>query len=517
MKRGFRAHGLVLASAVAALATTATAAHASNPRPLTVPAIRDWTGADGAFKLRRNARIVVPRAYRSQLRKTARDVAADLGGPAGQRIAITTKRGARVRPGDVQLRLGAKDPRLGVEGYTLSAGRTLRIAANTPAGVFYATRTLIQLLRQASTVPAGTARDWPRYPLRGLFVDLGRKYFSPGWLKARIAEMADLKLNELHFHFTETIGWRVASARHPEVVSPKYLTKAQVEEIVALCARNHINVVPEIDMPGHMGAALKKHPELQLAGAGGQRQPNTLDWSKPEARRFARELIEEYLPLFPGPIWDMGADEPILMPLVPEAVTYAPYPQLAAFARARHGAGATLKDGLIGFINEIDELVRKHGKTLRVYNDGLAGTKNVTLNRDIDVEWWDRAGRPPADLLAAGHRISNMSFWPTYYSVGLDFPPKRDPKAVYETWDPHSFRGYDYAFVPAELTISPDEPRNLGSKLSVFADGPDAENEAQIAAAIFPRLRVMAQKTWGTRAAPDYATFAAQIDEVGAP
>src|SRR5205814_1631718 len=130
---------------------------------------------------------------------------------------------------------------------------------------------------------------------------------------------------------------------------------------------------PEIDMPGHMQAALGNHPELQLADASGQRAPDKLDYTKPEARRFARELIEEYMALFPASEWHMGADEFLSVILPPTPADYARYPQLEAYAKATYGPTANAKDGFLGFVNDVDAIVRAHGKTLRVWNDGLDG------------------------------------------------------------------------------------------------------------------------------------------------
>ena len=112
----------------------------------------------------------------------------------------------------------------------------LRIEARTAAGAFYGTRSVVQLLRRKRSIPAGTARDWPRYPERGLMLDNGRRYFSPRWLRARIRELAYLKLNQLHLHFSDDQGFRIASRSHPEIVSDPHLTKRQVRSLVALRA-----------------------------------------------------------------------------------------------------------------------------------------------------------------------------------------------------------------------------------------------------------------------------------------
>ncbi len=509
--------GTLILTAGRALATDLT-----SPRPTTIPALREWVPAVGSFRLAYRVRVVITLPDADRLRATAEVFAADLQALTGATARVIVRR--RARRGQVLLRLGAGDAQLGAEGYRMDIGSAVTITANTAAGAFYGTRSLLQLLAQQDDVPAGTTRDWPRYSERGLMVDIGRKHITYEWLAERIRELAFLKLNYLHLHFTEDLGWRIESEGHPEIVSADHLSKQQVRDLIALAALHHIIVVPEVDLPGHMGAALAAHPEFQLRDVLGQANTSKLDYSIPEARQFARELVLEYLPLFPGPYWHTGADE-----FLPPAQDLL-YPQLERYAKDNYGSDATFKDGLLGLVNEINALVRGHGKTLRVWHDGLGGGRRVTVDPNVDVEWWtdfsplvDITQLPtPQGLLDAGHRIHNASWYPTYYS---NLPPPSQPRpdleGMYETWAVHRFRGalyVDGTIGTPYHDIDPAEPQNLGSKLHVWNDDPNAETEAQIAAGIFPRLRIMAQKTWESPAlVPTYAEFAPIIDQVGGP
>src|SRR3712207_951778 len=96
-------------------------------------------------------------------------------------------------------------------------------------------------------------------------IDDGRAFFSREWLEARIRELAGLKLNLLHLHVSDNQGFRIESRSHPEAVTPPALSHDDVRRLLAVAARHHVTIVPEIDMPGHMQAALRAHPELQLA------------------------------------------------------------------------------------------------------------------------------------------------------------------------------------------------------------------------------------------------------------
>ncbi|WP_327248482.1 family 20 glycosylhydrolase [Streptomyces sp. NBC_01320] len=147
---------------------------------------------------------------------------------------------------------------------------------------------------------SGRITDWPTYTERGLMVDVGRRHFTPGWLEGKIRELAWLKLNVLHLHLSDGLGFRIESASHPEIVTRPALTKDEVRHLVSVADRYHVTVVPEIDSPGHMEAVLRAHPELQLIRVDGTRDPGKLDYSKPAARRLMQDLIAEYADLSPA-------------------------------------------------------------------------------------------------------------------------------------------------------------------------------------------------------------------------
>ena len=343
-------------AALAVAAATAPPAIAANPRPATIPALREWSGGDGELALSRRPRIAIDRRDRKRLRSEAILLAADLRALTGRATRACV---CRPRRGDIQLARSSADSQLASEGYRLTIGvRRIRISAPTAAGVFYGGRTLLQLLRASPRLPRGSARDMPRYPERGLMLDIGRKHFTPAWLEAQIRELADLKLNYLHLHLSDNQGWRIESERHPEVVSQPNLSKADVRRLIDLAARHHITVVPEIDMPGHMTAALARHPELQLRNALGGATPSNLDYTLPAAQQFARELLEEYLPLFPGPVFPRRRRRVLVAAAGParaHAVRLLALPAPGRVRAAQHGPDATPQDGVVGFVNSLGE------------------------------------------------------------------------------------------------------------------------------------------------------------------
>ncbi len=507
----------------------ATAVRPVDARPQTIPALRSWTPAPpreaGTFRLRKNVRVIVRYRDRKRLRGEARQLAADLGVLLKRRVPTTAKRGVRARTGDVIVGRTTRDPRLGDEGYGLRIGRAFTITAPTTAGVFYGGRTLLQLARDGKAIPRGRARDRPRYPERGLMVDAGRKAYSRQWLAAHVRELAYLKLNLLHLHLSDHQGFRIQSTTHPEIVSEEHLSKADVRYLLRLARRYHVTVVPEIDMPGHMTAALAAHPEFQLRTADGRTEAGVLDVGNPAAVRFARDLIGEYLDLFDGPYWHVGGDEVLPFFTYPVGL----YPSFEANARERFGPSANAKDAIHGFVNDVDDMVRARGRTTRMWHDDVGGGSAVTRHKGIVAEWWINVSplsdvRPPTpqQLLDEGRRILNAGWYPTYVVNGVGGSPvpiTPNFGAAYESWDLSEFHGplvQDATLQAPPDTVAADEPRNLGSKLHLWNDNPTFATEAQDTVAIAPGLRVIAQKTWESPLlVPGYADFVALGGRVG--
>ncbi|WP_063753315.1 family 20 glycosylhydrolase, partial [Streptomyces sp. NRRL S-87] len=476
----------------AAPRTSAAAPRTSAAAPRTVPALRQWTPGSGSYAFGADSRIVVDPAYADLLAGDAAPFAEDLGALAGRTVPVVDGTPAT---GDIALTLG--DGSLPAEGYRMTVGPSLTVRAGTAAGAFLGTRSVLQLLHQAPTVPAGTAVDWPDKPERGLMVDQGRKFFTVGWLREHIKELAYLKLNYFHFHLSDTFGFRLESATHPEVVSTAHYTKRDVADLVALAARYHVTIVPEIDTPGHMNAVLAAHPELRLKNRSGAASPEFIDLSLPGSYALIQDLVTEYLPLFPAPYWHIGADEYV--------TDYSQYPQLLAYARAHYGAAATAKDTYYGFVNWADSVVRASGRTTRMWNDGIkAGDGTVRPDPGILVEYWYDYGLTPQQLADAGHTVANESWTPTYYVLG---GAKPDTRWMYENWTPDLFQGGKGLTDPA---------RNRGSLLHVWCDNPNAETEEQIAAGIMYPLRGLAQQTWGSpKPVATYADFTPIVVAVG--
>ncbi|MCZ4607286.1 glycoside hydrolase family 20 protein [Streptomyces sp. Lzd4kr] len=449
--------------------------------PQTIPAVRSHTAARGpGWRPAENKRVVVSD---KELADEGRLIAGELGLTyAGQK--------SDVRAGDVRLALG-DDEGANPESYTMTV-RGGRVAISGPgeAGVFYGTRTLKQEVHDGGTAPEGVVRDTPAKPVRGFMLDIARKYFTAGWIEDRVRELGDLKYNQLGLHFSDDQGFRIESKSHPEIVSQQHLTKAQVQKIVKLAQSRHIQIVPEIDSPGHLGAVIAAHPDLQLRNVNGVATRGAIDISKPESAEIVDDLLNEYAGLFPGNQWHLGGDEyQALVVSDPQAS----YPQLASAARKAYGSGATVADLTTGWLNGRSDTVRAHGRTPRAWNDGFFRDTSVRPDKQIQVAYWtgkEIGAREPLVYLAAGRKVINYNDEFLYYVLGepqtFVYPTG---ERIYQQWTPRVLRGT--TAVPAKY-----DPQILGGSFAVWCDLANSQTQAQVAAGIRMPLRATVQKLW---------------------
>ncbi|KES06763.1 beta-N-acetylglucosaminidase [Streptomyces toyocaensis] len=469
--------------------------------PRTIPAVRAHTPERGpGWRPARDHRVIV-----------ADPVLADEGRLIAGELGLTYAGGKDdERDGDLRLELN-RGAGANPESYTMTVrGGRVTVTAPAEAGVFYGTRTLKQSVKGTGATPEGVVRDEPAKQRRGLMLDIARKHYDADWIEDRIRELGDLKFNEIGLHFSDDQGFRIASDSHPEIVSADHLTKAQVKRIVGLAASRHITVVPEIDSPGHLGAVLAAHPDLQLRDVGGGAVRGAVDISDPRSARIVDDLLKEYAGLFPGAPWHLGGDEyQALVVDDPEAS----FPDLAAAARGKYGSGATVEDLATGWLNDRAATVRAHGRTPRAWNDGFFRDGSVRAAKDIQVAYWtgkEIGARQPAEYLEEGREVVNYNDEFLYYVLGepLTFVYPTGER-IYEQWTPRVLRG---------TTAVPEryDDQILGGSFAVWGDLPRSQTQAQVAAGIRMPLRATVQKLWD----PDepglsWAEFRKLADELG--
>ncbi|CAM5260667.1 hypothetical protein GCM10010329_04730 [Streptomyces spiroverticillatus] len=470
--------------------------------PRTIPFVRDVKAARGTgWRPVATTRVVVAAGSEKALADEGRLLAGELKKRYAQ--------GVPARPGDVELAMGAPGA---PESYTVTtSGGKVRISGGDEAGVFYGTRTLKQAVRSGGGLAEGVLKDAPAKPKRGFALDTARKHFDAAWIEDRIREMGDLKLNEFGLHFSDDQGFRIASDSHPEIVSKDHLTKAEIRRIVALAASRHIRVIPEIDSPGHLGAVIAAHPDLQLRSVSGKASRGAVDIANPKAAKIVDELLAEYADLFPGSYWHLGGDEYRALTVSdPEAT----YPQLTRAARAKHGARARVQDLATSWLNDRATAVRKKGKSdIRAWNDGYFEGGIVDAPKSREVAYWtgkEIGARKPLAYLQEGRQVLNVNDEYLYYVLGepntFTYPTGR---RIYDEWTPRVLRHSDS--VPARY-----DAQITGGQLAVWCDYHNAQTQRQVAKGVRLPLRAVAQKLWDPRKPKlDWEGFKGLAGEVG--
>ncbi|MFE7134484.1 beta-N-acetylhexosaminidase [Streptomyces sp. NPDC057638] len=276
---------------------------------------------------------VIRVADSAEARAIGESLAALLRPATGFALPVTAEEGAD----GIRLVLDHSATALGEEGYRLeSAPAALTLTAYRAAGLFRSVQTLRQLLPVAVEetavqdgpwpVPGGTIEDTPRFGYRGAMLDVARHFFGVDHIKRFIDEIARYKFNTLHLHLTDDQGWRLAIESWPKLAERGgatavgggeggYYTQEQYRDIVAYAAERYIEVIPEIDMPGHTAAALASYPELTADGAEAEVYTGTdvgfssLAVHKPVTYDFVDDVLREVAALTPGRYLHIGGDE----------------------------------------------------------------------------------------------------------------------------------------------------------------------------------------------------------------
>jgi hexosaminidase len=417
-----------------------------------------------------------------------------------------------------------KLPGFGPESYRLEVAPTqITVSASTSAGLFYGAVSLWQLL------PAGIAAgriasqdivDEPRYAWRGLLLDSSRHFQSPAFIRSMIDWMAWHKLNVLHWHLTDDQGWRLQIRRYPLLTTvgawripatvpgappPEryggFYTQDEVRQLVAFAAARHVQIVPEIDMPGHAQAAIAAYPELGTPTAAG---PPMLTVSSkwgvhthlfnvnPGTFAFLKNVLDEVMELFPSEYIHIGGDE---------AVKDEWNASAQVQARARELGVPDTAALQTYFTQEIGRYLSSHGRRLvgwdEIMQPGLPGDAvvmswhGVSASRTAAMQGNDTV-LSPAPLLYLDRRQSSLA----------SEPPGRTGITSLEDV---------YRFEPNDPQLSPGQAKHLlGVQANIWTE--HIQSESRVEWMALPRAAALAEIAWSTsRNWPDFITRLASM------
>lgn len=356
-------------------------------------------------------------------------------------VALTT------RKTDNQIRLAVADVDGGSEAYRLNVSKkTVTIDGATHAGVFYGMQTVMKSLpivkgEKQVLLPAVEIADAPRFAYRAFMIDCGRHFFSVDYLKKLIDIFAMHNINYFHWHLTEDQGWRIEIKKYPllteigskrsgTITAPQsgeydsvpvsgYYTQEEAREIVRYAAERYITVIPEIDMPGHMQAALASYNDLGCTGGPYEVCRHfgvikeVMCAGKPQTLQFAKNVINEIMDIFPSPYIHIGGDECPKERWKECERCQAKIAELGLKDIEGHSKEEQLQTW---FMDEVAKQIRARGRKMIGWDEILEGTPS----KDVTVIGWTS---PKATVRAAkaGHPKVIAPIQHFYFSnVGLN-------------------------------------------------------------------------------------------------
>ena len=378
------------------------------------------------------------------------------------------------------------------ESYRLAVtGRSARLDAPNPLGILRGLETLLQLIEpgpESFTAGAVLIEDRPRFPWRGLLMDVSRHWMPLDVVKRNLDGMAAVKLNVFHWHLSDDQGFRVQSLRFPKLQElgsdGLFYTQDQVRELIGYARDRGIRVVPEFDMPAHTSSWLAAYPELgsgpgpyQIGRHWGTFEA-TMDPTRESTYDFLDAFIGEMAALFPDRYFHIGGDE-----VNPHE--WQTNPGVQAFMREHRMPDL---QALHAYFNQrVEAILAKHGKRMEGWDEIL----DPNLPRDIVIQSW----RGQKSLAQAAQLGFSAILSSGYY---LDH---MEPASLLYAVDPLE---HESAALTAE-----EKSRILGGEATMWAEFVDAEN---VDSRIWPRTGAIAERLWSPQEVKDIASMYRRLD-----
>ncbi len=456
-----------------------------NPKPFVIPELTSWSGAEGQTTL--SGRIVVKS---NKARSVAEAWMADCQTMFSQQPTIVS---GRAQKGDLVLSLRA-DKKLGDEGYTLKIGDTVELTASTVRGLFWGTRTLLQMLEQGhgTELAKGTTTDIPQYGLRGFMIDCGRKFIPMSYLRNLTKIMAYYKMNTLQVHLNDNgfrqyfggdwnktqAAFRLECDTYPGLTAKDgSYTKSEFIDLQKLAEQNGVEIIPEFDAPAHSLAFTQYKPEIGSKDYG----MDHLDLSNPETYTFMDALWKEYIggkdPVFRGPRVHIGTDE---------------------YSNAKKEVVEQFR----AYTDHYIRLVESYGKQAVLWG-ALTHANGTTpvKSKNVVMDIWYNGYADPVEMKKQGYKLISIPDGLTYIVPAAGYYyDYLNTQYLYEHYTPA---------VIGNKTFEENDPDILGGMFAVWNDhAGNGITTKDVHHRVFPALQTLAVKCWtGKLTALPYADF----------
>ena len=500
-----------------ALCLSMLSAHAADANYNVVPLPKSVVMAKGLPFNLTNATTIVYEGTNPEMKRNARFLSEYIQQASGIKTAVLDKRDKKAAA--IVLTI---DPKVaGAEAYRLSVNnKQVTIAASTPAGVFYGIQTLrkslpVQTTGEAITLPAVTVADAPRFGYRGMMLDCARHFFPLSFVKKFIDILAMHNMNVFHWHLTEDQGWRLEIKSHPELTTKSsmrsgtvighnatvddsiphggFYTQQEAREIVEYARQRHITVIPEIDMPGHMLAALAAYPELGCTGGPyevGHRwgvYKDVLCLGKESTYKFVQDVIDEVVDIFPAKYFHIGGDES-------PTVMWEKCPKCLQKAKDEN---TDIKHLQQYFTNRVEKYLNSKGKSIIGWDEILEGK----INQSATIMSW-RGVEPGLKAAKQGHDVIMTPSSHVYFDHYQAKDTKHEPDAIGGCSPVEKV----YSYEPLPDTLSAEAKNRIkGVQANLWTEYIPFTTQAEYM--VLPRMAALAEVQWTPVAKKNFDDF----------
>lgn len=401
------------------------------------------------------------------------------------------------------------------------------ITGTDAAGVFYGIQTLRKSLPVGEAaakvaMPCGTIRDWPNYAYRGMHLDPSRHFIDIDSVKIYLDMMAMHNMNQFHFHLSDDQGWRIEIKKYPELTEigayrestvignnsrlydsiphEGFYTKDELRDLVKYAAERHINIIPEIDLPGHMQAALACYPQMGCTGGPYEVwcrwgvSEDVLCAGNEEAMLFAEDVLNEVMDVFPSPYIHIGGDECPKVRWRQCPKCQAKIKQLGIKADERF----TAEDYLQSYVmNRMAKVVEARGRRIIGWDEILEGDVSETA---VIMSW-----RGTESGIEAAHKGHDVIMVPTSH-LYFDYYQSDDIAN-----EPLAIGGYIpvervYSFSPLPDNLTAEEQKHIiGVQANIWTEYIATFSHVQYMA--LPRMAALSELQWCSPDQRDYEAF----------
>ena len=414
---------------------------------------------------------------------------------------------------DIIVKMGSNPDLTGKhDAYAVDIKNNITISAEDETGIYYGLTSVIQMLIEGDNVlTKGNIVDYSDVEDRSFHLDCARKFFTKDWIISLIKDLSWQKYNSIQLHFSENEGFRLQSDTLEAIdgfqyVNNQYLTKQDMLEIIQVANEYHIEVIPSLDSPGHLGAVLRYLPSdyscASLFPSDGRRAQCVNIFTNDEARGFLIDLMTEFIDFFSEAgckRFNIGGDEFL--------------EKFSNFSNEQYVQ-------IMEYFNEVSAIAKSKGMTPRTWNDGVmyGNYTGYKLDPDIEICYW-AAPQNCASIekfVSNGNKVINFSDIYMYYVLSSWWLQNACPEGdrIYREWNPGKFSTLQGG-IP-QTYKKPYANFVKGGSYAVWCDVPGYMTQDSVANNIFYRTRATAYKMWNTSdSMPEYADVKKAFDKIG--